>query len=147
MSKRPSGYHDVVKAYWRQTKGYVLASRQPCIRIRDDEVKHINRVLVAQHPDDLASLELPKSWIMAVLLCPGDSTADLAAWARKHRIQPGRVWFFLHPDTDPEALRPWRDVGFRTDQVAFTSTWEDLHPLFGLALNDQVYADFRPELT
>lgn len=143
MTKRPSGYHDVVKAHWRQTKGYVLAGRQPCIQIRDDEVKRINRVLVATHPDDLASLKLPKSWVMAVLLCPGDTTNDLAAWARQHRIQTSRVWFFLHPRTDPEALRPWRDAGYRTDQADVVATWKDLHPLFGLALNDQVYSDFQ----
>ncbi|MCA1810638.1 MAG: hypothetical protein LC623_01340 [Halobacteriales archaeon] len=139
---RPSDYHTVVREHWPKTTGILLASQHPCIGIRDTEVRHIRRLLLAAHPDDLGTLKPPPSWVMGVILCPGDSTEPLAAWARRHRADGRRVWFYLHPDAEAEALRPWRDAGFRTDQVDTVSSWQELHPLFGLALNDQVYADF-----
>lgn len=142
MTSRPAGYQDVVKRHWRETKGYVIASRQPCIRIRDDEVKRIKRVLVATGFDGLP-LDLPKSWIVAVILCPGDDLGAVLTWARRHKVQGSRVWFFLHTGVDPETLRPWKDAGFKTDQAEVVKSWEDLHRSFGLALNDQVYADFK----
>lgn len=134
-------YAAVVRAN-HQTTGYIMASRQPCITIRDDEVRHINRRLVALIPDDLDALEPGMSWLMAVVLCPGDDSHALAAWAKRAGA-PERVRFYLHPDTHVnDALAAWADAGFAAAKVDVVASWKELHPGFGRALNDQVYADF-----
>jgi hypothetical protein len=63
-------------------------------------------------------------------------------WLRTTGGLPERVWFYLHPETPDEILRPWADAGFAIDQVEFVKDWRQLHPHFGLALNDRVYADW-----
>lgn len=145
MTRRARDYASVVRANWAKTRGYLLAGREPCIRMRDEEVGNVRRVLLAVHPDDLSSIKLSRSWILGVILCPGDSSAAVAEWVKTRRALPSRVWFFLHPDTDLAALRDWKAAGYATDQVDVVASWQEIHPLFGAALSDQVYADFRSE--
>lgn len=66
----------------------------------------------------------------------------LLAWVKRHRADPARVMFFLHPMVDVEVLRPWRDAGHGTDRVDVVDSWRRLHRLLGLALDDRVYEDW-----
>lgn len=133
-----------VRDNWRKTAGFLLASREPCLGIRDDELDAIrgNRVLVGFGPDDLDSWTPPASWLLAAILCPGDDVRPLVLWTKRHRADTARIAFFLHADTDVEVLRPWKDAGFATDRVDVVASWRELHKLLGLALNDRVYADW-----
>lgn len=146
MSARKPAYAEVVRAHHEKTVGYLVASREPCIRIRDDEVASVRRRLVPLSPEDVAELEPPDSWIMAVVLCPGDDASVIARWLGKRR-DPARVWFFAHPGVDLDAaLAPLRAAGHALAQVDTVRSWRELHPLFGHALNDQVYADFASKI-
>lgn len=136
-------YSSIVRSNWKQTTGYLLASRQPCLDIRDDERRSVQgRVLVARDASDLTHWVPSQSWVLAVIVCPGDSLDSLAAWVQRHRVDTSRIWFFLHPTTPLEALRPWSDAGHPTDQVDVVEDWRRLHKLFGAALNDQIYLDW-----
>lgn len=138
-------WHEAVRRNWRRTTAFLLASTQPCITIRDEELQAIraHRVLVGVGPDDLAGWEPGASWMLAVVLCPGDSTDALAAWARRHRIDASRVHFYLHPDAPLKVLNGWAEGGFPTDRVdTDVDSWQRLHKLFGLALSDRIVLDW-----
>lgn len=142
---RHADWFEVVRANWRRTQGFLLASREPCLTIRRQELVAVKgRSLASRDASDLAAWDPPVSWILGVLLCPGDSIAPIIEWVRRHDVPGDRVWFYLHPATPIETLRPWAEAGFGTDQAATVANWRELHKLYGLALNDRVYADWSP---
>lgn len=139
-------FYEVAWKNWKKTTAFLLAGSEPCISIRDDELDAIegNRVLVGLGFEDLAAWQPSGSWMLAVLLCPGDSTERLAAWAAEHEVDPGRVHFYLHPDTPWRVLETWHEAGYPTDQVDDdVDAWERLHSLFGLALSNRIYKDWK----
>ncbi len=143
---RHADWYTVVRKHWRQTTGFLLASREPCLTIRGQELASVKgRSLSSRDQEDLAGWTPPTSWVLGVILCPGDRIEAVVAWIRKQRADPSRVWFYLHPSTDAETLRPWLDAGFDTDQAATVSDWRELHKLYGLALNDRVYSDWKAD--
>lgn len=141
--ERHPDWYETVRANWPRTTGFLLASQDPCIKIRGEELDAVRgrRVLVGVGPESLATWVPPESWLLAVILCPGDDVEALLVWAKRHRVDSGRVMFFLHPKADAEILRPWRDAGYSTARVDTVASWPLLHKLFGLALNDRVYED------
>src|SRR5688572_7337759 len=107
-------WHGIVAANWHKTSGFLLALRDPCIRLRDDELAAIrkNRVLVGMDAAALARWTPPPSWMLAVLLCPGDDAGPVVDWVRKQRADPDRVKFYVHKGTDPfQALAAWGAAG------------------------------------
>ncbi len=141
LADRPEDFGTVVGQHWASSIAYLQASRQPCIKIRDDEVGKIgdNRNLVAIGPGDLDQIDRSRTWVLGVILCPGDNASEVTSWVRKHRVNPGHVWFFLHSNTDMAALQPWADAGYPTNQVDFVADWAELHPVLGLYLSDYIY--------
>lgn len=135
----------VVRKHWHRTTGFLLAGRQPCIASRDQELAAIqtNRSLVGHELQELLRWRPPESWILGVLLCPGDEVTSVLEWVQKNRVGTDRVWFFLHKRTEHEVMRPWTDAGHPLDRVDVITNWKELHKLYGLALNDQVYADWK----
>lgn len=141
---RHPDWYTVVRGHWKQTTGFLLASAEPCLSIRDQELESVGgRALASRSPKDLERWNPPRSWILAVIVCPGDSLQPVVDWVHRHRADPDRVWFFLHPRTDPAPLRSWLEAGHDTVHVDSVSNWQELHKLFGLALNDRVYADWK----
>lgn len=140
---RHPDWYAIVRDNWSKTTGYLLASRQPCIAIRDKEIESVKgRVLVGRSGEDLAGWDPSGSWLMAIIVCPGDQIDDVVEWFLRSKADPARAWFFLHIDTKATVLRPWEEAGFHADQVDWVKAWQGLHKSFGLALNDRVYADW-----
>lgn len=142
---RHPDWRETVRANWKKTAAFLLASAQPCIKIRDDELAAIkaNRILVGLSPRDLQAWSPPASWLLAVVLCPGDTTTEVTAWARKSRADASRVHFYLHPDADRQVLAAWHEAGFPTERVdTDVDSWKRLHQLLGLALADRIVADW-----
>lgn len=137
-------WHAIVQAHWPKTTGFLLAFREPCIAIRNQEMQAVTgRVLVAGDIEDLVNWRPPESWILGVILCPGDRVEPVFRWIQARQKDAGRVWFYLHPDVDVAILRPWEQAGFPADQFDVAPDWKHLHKRFGLALNNQVYADWK----
>lgn len=143
----------IVKENWHRAEAFIVAQREPCIEIRDDELRTIgdNRLLRGGLPEDLDAWKRPESWFIAVIVCPGDDTRAIAAYVKRNRLDPDRVHFYLHPQASNQALSAWRDAGYRLDHVddrTPTGTpikdWEALHKLLGLHLNIQIVEDFLP---
>jgi hypothetical protein len=130
----------VVAANWKHTTGFLVVGREPCIRIGEDEIRHVQRRLKLIHLEDVARLQPEDSWFMAVIVCRGDDLSELSKWAGS--TDATRVHFYLHADADATQLAPWRDAGFPLSRIdhGFTS-WRDLHKALGWDLNVQVYDD------
>src|SRR3989304_846539 len=85
----------------------------------------------------------PDWWVLAVLLCPGDTTEAVAAWARQGRAPVAdRIHFYLHPHTNPvEAFAAWYAAGHQEPRTAEVEDFATFHKQFGWDLNNQVYRD------
>lgn len=139
-------WHDVVAANWKRTTGFLLAFREPCITIRDDEIASIrkNRVLVDLDASSLASWRPPASWMLAVILCSDDDVAPVVDWVGRWKAEPARIHFYAHADTDPfQVLRPWADAGLPPPRVEEgVSSWRHLHKRFSLDLSIRILQDW-----
>jgi hypothetical protein len=140
---RPSDYHRVVRANIGKTRGFILAERHPCLDIRNKEVEAIHRDLQPAFAAKLAGLRLPTSWLFAGILCPGDTTDEVAAWASALPARDlDRVRFYAHPNVDMgEALAGWVEAHLPPPRVDECGDWKEFHRRFGLNLNDMAYQD------
>ena len=141
--ERPPDYYGVVRANVARTRGFIVAERHPCLDIRDREVDSIRRDLKPAFLTALDGLELPESWLLAIILCPGDNTQVVAAWAKRLAGRDvDRIRFYAHPEADlNEALGAWVSARLPPPRVDDASDWREFHRRFGLHLNDRAYQD------
>lgn len=140
-----ASFQEVVAEHHTDSDAVLVANREPCISIAYDEQANVHgRSFTVATPDEVRELDLRDSWIMAVLLCPGDDTEALAAWALEQEIDPRRIVFYLHTDTDPrDALGAWEEAELPVHATWTIENWRQLHKHFGAAWNVRVYDDFR----
>ncbi|HEV8359346.1 MAG TPA: hypothetical protein VGR28_02715 [Candidatus Thermoplasmatota archaeon] len=143
----PPGYAQVVRAHHRKTAAYLLATQPDCTRVRDEEIRRVRRRLEPLVLDDLAAGRFrPRgSWLLAVLLCRGDDTDALAAWATGVSVEDrDRVRFYYRRGTDlAVALRAWVDGGLGAPLAAEVRDFASFHKVFGKHLHDRVWLDHR----
>lgn len=140
-----ASFRDVVTEHHTESDAILVAGRAPCISIAHDEQENLaGRSFRIVKPTDLEALEVPASWKMAVLLCPGDGTEPIADWVLEGDLDLRRIIFYLHVDTDPrEALMAWHGAGLHVHATWTIEDWRQLHKHFGAAWNVQIYDDFR----
>lgn len=138
-------FRDVVAKHHPDSDAVLVASREPCISIaHDEEVNVRGRSFTIASPETLEDLTLRASWLMAVLLCPGDETGQIVHWVRDNDRDPRRIIFYLHTDTDPRAtLEAWHEADLPVHSAWTIEDWKQLHKHFGAAWNVRVYDDFR----
>lgn len=140
-----TSFRDVVATHHRDSDAVLVAGREPCITIAHDEQANVGgRRFTVVGPDRLDALELGSSWIMAVLLCAGDRTDEVADWVRTNERDPRRVVFYIHAEADArDALDAWYAAGLPVHSMWTVETWRELHKHFGAAWNLRVFDDFR----
>jgi hypothetical protein len=129
-------------------KGWIWAQSEPCLTMAKEEVRRVRRNLAAFDAAKPPPAAVPPAWwILAVLLCPGDTTKDVVAWARGLReVEVERIRFYLHPDTDAvAAFREWYLAGSKDPKTAEVEDFGTFHKQFGWDLNNQVYRDALAE--
>jgi hypothetical protein len=136
----------IVRKHWREAELLVIAQRQPCIGIRRDELAKIDRVVLAVGLQELRAWvkrsKPRKSWLVAVLLCRGDDTAELAAIVKDLGLDATRFHFYLHKDAKVGTLAGWADAGLSLDAVDEGITgWVMLHKILGIDFNVQIVND------
>ncbi len=126
-------FRDVVAEHHVDSDAILVAGREPCLSIAHDEATNVSgRSFHIITPEELGQLEPRPSWIMAVLLCPGDEASSVAAWLQAGGRDPRRVLFYLHKDTDPrQALAPWHEAGLAIHSTWTIRTWRELHKHLG----------------
>lgn len=140
-----SAFRDVVAAHHRDSDAILVAGREPCITLAHEERNKVRerRFRVVRF-DQVEGLAVRRSWIMAVLLCPGDHARAVARWVLAGDHDPRRVAFYLHPTTDVRAaLGPWHREGLHVHTIRKVTTWKALHKHFGAHWNVRVWDDFH----
>lgn len=140
------GYQEIVRTHRMDTVAYVLADSGECLDIQREEVANVpGRRIVPLTSTDLAELEPPGSWFLAALLCPGDTTETVAAWATGYPADDlDRIRFYDHPDTDPAtAYAAWNDAGLGAPLRDTVADFPSFHRRFGNHLNDRIFLDWR----
>lgn len=139
---------NVVRAHRLDTTAYLVATQPNCLAIRRIEGEKVTgRRLRLASPDGLPPPDrLPSSWVVAVLLCPGDTTDALAAWTRAlPLVLRHRIWFYEAPSLDPAvAYRAWHDAGLGKPLADPFRDFYDFNRLFANDLNEQIYQDHKP---
>lgn len=149
MTSIPGGSHrrDVVHPRRLDTLGILVASRDPCLAIAtEDALKQTGRKFSIVAPEEVKATRFPRSWAMGVILCPGDDTEELAHWAKRRTVHPGRVSFYYHFQAEPgEVLRAWSEAGLAIPSAWPVAKWSDLSRKFGAHLNSVSHDDFCPD--
>ena len=135
----------IVRDHWRHADLVIVAHQPPCIKIRDDELANLDRLVMAANPEQLLAWAPGRrhSWMVAVLVCKGDDLQPLADAVRELRLEPDRFHFYLHEDASLETLRPWIHGGFSFDHIdTDVKDWKGLHKLLGIDFNVRIVEDF-----
>lgn len=147
MERRPPDFVPTVRAHLHDLAGWVVAASGDCLDVQAKEVERINRALEAVHERNLRPGRRPdaRSWLVGVLVCPGDALEGLAVWAsRLEEADLRRVRLYFLPGSDPvKALSAWYGVGLPDPYTADVEDWAMFHKRFGLDLNNQIYLDHR----
>lgn len=145
----PEGLPEKVRPHLHGCLGIVVASTGDCEDIRDQEIKAIadtgNRRFEARRPDRLPDPSSLGSWLMGVLLCPGDGTGEVAGWASSLDTEDiDRIRFYHLPGVDlVDALRGWYAQGLPDPRTADVEDWGSFHHEFGWDHVNQLYQDIR----
>ncbi len=141
----PGNPRDVIHPHRFETAGYLLATSAPCTRIVADEVRIVKRTLYALTSGHAPPVSRPRSWVLAILVCPGDTLAGIAPWVRRLASRDReRVYVYFHPDTDQvAALAPWYKAGLDDPITSLAQDFRSFHKSFGARMNLQTYLDFR----
>ncbi len=127
---------------WPHAELLLYAQRQPCIRIRNDELERINRVIRITDEDDLHGWSAPRCWMAAVILCKGDNIQALVGAVKDTGLDDSRFHFYLHADCPLQVMQPWAEAGFSLDHVdTGIKDWKSLHKLLGIDFNVQIVND------
>lgn len=142
----PTDFAEVVRPHFDECDGVVVASSGQCLEIQAKEEEQVpGRDFSGVRPEDLPGLELEESWLVGILLCPGDETEEVSTWAST--LDPtdlDRVRFYYTPDVDlVDAFGAWYEEGLPDPRTAEVEGWEDFHQTFGRDHSNQVYRDVQ----
>lgn len=143
----PPRWHAVVRAHHRHTEGLVVARSGDCLKIQADERTLVpGRAFRPLRPAELARRALPKSWFLGVLLCPGDTTEELARWA-KTLASPDRErihFYYTRGVGLRQALSAWARAGLPELPINEVRDFRSFHHLYGRHHADRVFRDHAP---
>ncbi|MBI2078330.1 MAG: hypothetical protein HYT80_08195 [Euryarchaeota archaeon] len=145
----------VILAHMHDTQTFLASGKAPCDRIRDEEAaatrprgtpQRTGRRIRPLGIEEVKALRPEGSWLLAVLLGPGDTLAPVAAWAS--RLAPAdqrRIRVFHHPDVDlPVALGPWPEATLGAVSVDLAPNQVVLHHALGQYINERIWLDHGP---
>lgn len=136
-----------VRAHRLDTHAYVLVRSGNCFGLSPVLLQAVKvRRLVPVAPDGLARLRLPRSWILAVPLCPGETVAETARFAKSLPLgERHRIWFFETGPIDVyAAYAPWRDAGLGTPRRDPVRDLFELNRILANELNIRILLDHLP---
>ncbi len=136
-----------VKPHILKTTGYILAKSGDCLGImrREAAFDPKKRTFQSVAADHLSKTAFKGSWFLGVLLCSGDTTDKIAAWANTRPIADlSRIRFYFHAGTNPyAAMKAW--VTAKLPDPLFDegiTAWKPFHHLYGGHHATQCFYDF-----
>ena len=133
----------IIRGHWKGTPTYLVANQPPCLDLRDQAAIPKGRRYAAASFADLGTIQPSASWAMGVVLCPGDTLAEVAIWAVHNGVQDAnRILVFHRPDVDLKAaLRPWREAGYGLPLLVEVEAWLDMAQILGKHINNTILRD------
>lgn len=136
-----------VKPHILKTVGYVVAQGGACLDImrREAAFDPKKRRFRAVEAHLLSGTTFKGSWFMGILLCPGDTTDVIAAWAKaRPAADLERVRFYFHVGTHQrDAMSAWVRAGLPDPLFdEGLAAWGPFHKLYGGHHALQAYHDF-----
>ncbi len=133
---------EVVEPYMGASLGLFVSSREPCIGIASDPPAK-GRLSKRLRPEQLqGEPRLPQSFVVAVVLCQGDQTGEVAAFAKARNVSPDRFYFFYTIGTDVRAaLAGWTAADLPVLYSFEIKDWKGLNQKFGAFWNNWVHDD------
>lgn len=141
---RPDDWTRQVREHHPKAVAWVVAATEPCLSIREKEVSQIKRVLQGADFENLPDhASLPDSWLIAIIVCPGDDLTPVIRWTERLEAEAQeRVQFYYHPEVEITAItEPWLDAGLPEPITYEVEDFTTFHNQFGWEFNDQVYRD------
>ena len=134
---------EIIRRHWKDCPTYLVANQPPCLDLRDQAALPKGRRYEASSFATLAALRPPASWAMGVILCPGDTLEEVAAWALSNKVQDAnRILIFHRTDVDLKAaLGPWRQAGYGLPMLVEVETWVDMAQILGRHVNNTILRD------
>lgn len=134
-----SHLRDVIVDHLHDCLGIIVADTEPCIGVHA-AIPADKRDSRRATQSDLDAAWFRSSYVVAVVLCPGDSTKKLAAFAAKHKLDPDRFHFYHPPGVDPiAALRDWRTAGFHVHSIEEVDKWGPVNQHFAAHWNHVIH--------
>lgn len=137
-----------IRSHRFDTVCYVLAQSGACLELARDRVRAVTGgTLRYLSPDELPA-ELPASWMLAVVLCPGDDTRRLGAWAAQ--LSPARHAriIFYEPDqldaTADQVYAGWNQQPLPDPIRRRVRHFKEFNRLLGTDLNIRILDDHQP---
>ena len=146
----------VILAHMHDTLTYLATGQPACDAIRDKEAAATRPRVTPQRTGrrirpmkiaDLGVLRPEGSWLLVVLLCPGDDVGSLTRWAsRLPVLDRRRIRLFQHPDVDlAVALAPWMKARLPPVSVDLAPNQVVLHHTLGQYINERIWLDHGPQ--
>lgn len=147
MSALDSDQRAVIRAHAKDTVCYVLAETGECLDLARGRVdamtgRTLRHITHAQLPTTL-----PRSWMLAAVLCPGDSTEPWAAWAsRLEPAQRERIIFYEPPGIEriaPQVFAGWIARHLPDPVRQEVRDFKEFNRLLGSDLNLRILLDYE----
>ncbi len=144
----PPGLAEKVNPHLEKTLGVIIAAQDPCLAMANDEAKGgrvPGRGFATFKLPSLAAWAPPKSWVLGVLICPGEDANPILEWVQTAKVKDvERIRFYLYPGVDEsKAMRPWTRAGLPY-RARVVQTWTQLHKAFGRQHAFWVLRDHEP---
>lgn len=133
-----------IRKHRLETTGYVVLRPGNCFGLKpQDFTKVAGRRLVPLGADQPPVHPLPRSWVLVVLVCPGDDLTGLATWGAKlTRADLHRVWFYELRGQDARAsYKPWVAAGLPYPPREQVDDVREFNHLFANELNIRILLD------
>jgi len=136
---------DAIRAFRKQTICYVLAQQGNCLDLAIGRVKAVTGRSMQLLDGATFPRDLPYSWMLAVVICPGDDTTQLGSWAS--RLSPpdlARIRFYEPHELEETADRiyeGWTNKGLPDPWRIRVHGFKELNRVLGGDLNVRILED------
>lgn len=135
----------IIRAHAKDTTCFVVGEDGHCLELARARAEAMTGRLLRHLRSSELPAALPDSWMVAVILCPGDSTEAVASWASRLEVSEARrILFYESFDLDLVADRVyagWIRHGLPDPVRQRVHDFKELNRRLGSDLNMRILED------
>ena len=138
---------EIIRVHRFDTTCWVLAEHGACLDLKTQEVRKVTGRRMVPVTANALPRHRPTSWFLAAILCPGDTTDSIAAWAMQ--LKPGdwvRIVFYEAEGVEAQAdevFRGWTAKNLPDPVRRRVAGLEELTKALGRDLNRRILRDHQ----